>query len=270
MFVCFLLLCSVSVVIGVISHHHCLHRDTNQSSNFNPNPIPNPVQYLDIKTDLSLDDLPPLLAYHLMFLEVLSGCTVGRLNITTVEAKVQSVFNYADIVDSILDPGTIIVAQVRLSLFFYNSIIEVELKIPGLEQSACIWRLIESYNSVVGYAKDDVRTVEKLGWQAPEVSRQKIEHIMVCILITGGFFSRYYDPQTFRFSEHEQDGGDKVCCFGRCVLISCLVFVVCSSVRYVSAYAVCELCDLCDLYQPPFFPSVLPLVIRFCFHFCFH
>jgi hypothetical protein len=157
--------------------------------------------YLNSNKDFSLEDLPPLLAYHLMFLEVLSGCTVGRMNITTVEAKVQSVFSYTDILQSILDPGTITACKIRLSKFFYNSIIEVELKIPGLDQSPYIWKLLDTYTQVLGYAKDDIRLVEKLGWEDPEVSRQKIEYIVICILITGGFFSRYYDPTTFRFSD---------------------------------------------------------------------
>lgn len=157
--------------------------------------------FLESDADLSLEDMPPLLAYHLTFLEVLSGCTVGRMNITTVEAKVQSVFNYVDMLQSILDPGTILVCKIRLSMFFYNSIIEVELKIAGLEQSSYIWRLLESYVQVLGYAKDQIRTVEKLGWEAPEVSRQKIEYIIVCILITGGFFSRYFDYGSFRYHE---------------------------------------------------------------------
>jgi hypothetical protein len=157
--------------------------------------------YLNSNKDFSLEDLPPLLAYHLMFLEVLSGCTVGRMNITTVEAKVQSVFSYTDILQSILDPGTITACKIRLSKFFYNSIIEVELKIPGLDQSPYIWKLLDTFTHALGYAKDDIRLVEKVGWDDPEVSRQKIEYIVICILITGGFFSRYYDPTTFRFSD---------------------------------------------------------------------
>ncbi|KAJ1428063.1 hypothetical protein B484DRAFT_450044, partial [Ochromonadaceae sp. CCMP2298] len=163
--------------------------------------------FLNTTTDLSIDDLPPLLAYHLMFLEVLSDCTVGRLNITTVEAKVQSVFNYVDILQSILDPGTITFTKSRLSMFFYNSIIEVELKIPALEQSAYIWQLLGTYTHVLGYAKDEIRMVEKLGWEDVSVSRQKIEYIIVCVLITGGFFARYYDAATFRFNE---SGGERV------------------------------------------------------------
>ena len=165
---------------------------------------------LNGKLDLSLDDLDPLLAYHLMFLEVLSGCTVGRATLTTVEAKVQSVFNFVDIVESILDAGTILICKNKLGMFFYNSIIEVELKIPGLEQSSCVWRLLDSFLGVLNYAKDDVRIVEKLGWEDEQVSRLKIEYIITCIRIAGGFFARYYDPQSFRYNDKSSTTGEKV------------------------------------------------------------
>ena len=166
--------------------------------------------FLNSSLDVSIDDLPPLLAYHLKFLEVLSGCTVGRATLTTVEAKVQSVFSYVDIVESMLDSGTILMCKNLLGMFFYNSIIEVELKIPGLEQSSCVWRLLDSFVPVMTYAKDDMRLVEKLGWEDEQVSRVKIEYIFTCIQIAGGFFSRYYDPQSFRFNDKSSTTGDKV------------------------------------------------------------
>jgi hypothetical protein len=156
--------------------------------------------FLDTATDLSLEDLPPLLAYHLMFLEVLSGCTVGRENITAVEAKVQSVFNYVDILQSILHPGTITIAKTRLCKFFYNSIIEVELKIPGLEQVPVIWQLLESFKMDLNNAKEVLVNAEKLGWQHPTVSRQRIEYLLVCIMIIGGFFQHYYRAGAFQES----------------------------------------------------------------------
>jgi hypothetical protein len=156
--------------------------------------------FLDTTTDLSLEDLPPLLAYHLMFLEVLSGCTVGRENITAVEAKVQSVFNYVDILQSILHPGTITIAKTRLCKFFYNSIIEVELKIPGLEQVPVIWQLLESFKMDLNNAKEVLVNAEKLGWQHPTVSRQRIEYLLVCIMIIGGFFQHYYRAGAFQES----------------------------------------------------------------------
>lgn len=100
---------------------------------------------------------------------------------TTIEAKVQSVYAYDHLLQSVLDPGkptvnpsllfhflwiyhciyiyfyqyliyyisvitcwwlnlvlstlgTITLCKIRLSKFFYNSVIDVDLKIPGLEQ----------------------------------------------------------------------------------------------------------------------------------------
>ena len=49
-------------------------------------------------------DLPIELQYHLHILEVLSCCTVGRANMSSIEAKVQSVYEYEDVIDGILDP----------------------------------------------------------------------------------------------------------------------------------------------------------------------
>jgi hypothetical protein len=161
------------------------------------------VPYLN-SGDISLDDLPQLLAYHLMFLEVLSGCTVGRMNLSTVEAKVQSVYNYVDIVESILDPGTICIAKTRLNKFFYNAVIEVELKIPGLEMAACMWKLLESYKEVFETAKDEIMAVDKYGWDHFKVSRQRIEYIIVCIMTVHGFFSAYYNCLLFR-AEADRD-----------------------------------------------------------------
>ena len=46
-------------------------------------------KYADAGDDIELDDLDPSLAYHISLMDVLAGCTVGRLNITTIEAKVQ-------------------------------------------------------------------------------------------------------------------------------------------------------------------------------------
>jgi hypothetical protein len=164
--------------------------------------------FLDETRDLSLDDLPPLLAYHLMFLEVMSGCTVGKLNVTTVEAKVQSVFNNQDIVASILDPDTILVAKVIMSKFLYNAVIEVELVIPGLERSLQVWKLLDSYQKVLGTAKEEFVNAAKLGWESPQVSRQRLEYIIISMMIIGGFFGHYYESSNFRGTDPGR-GSDK-------------------------------------------------------------
>ena len=49
---------------------------------------------------LSLEDLPQEIAYHIEFFRVLDGCSVGRSNITTIEAKVQSIIEYQNLLDA--------------------------------------------------------------------------------------------------------------------------------------------------------------------------
>jgi hypothetical protein len=150
------------------------------------------------RTNVTLEELPPLLAYHLMFLNVLSGCTVGRLNVTSVEAKVQSVFAYVDIIESILDPDTILVAKLSMLRFLFNAVIEVEMLIPGLEKSPVIWELLDSFMEVIKKGKKDLEKVEQYGWDSSDASRQEIEYLIICIYIIKGFFSTYFDMGSFK------------------------------------------------------------------------
>lgn len=99
--------------------------------------------------DVAVDDLSEELAYHIYLIEVLSGCTVGRLNITSIEAKVQSLYAYIDILGAILDPATILIARIKLALHFFNSIVEVEMKVSGLDRSALVWKLLSTFPDVL-------------------------------------------------------------------------------------------------------------------------
>eukprot|EP01038_Epipyxis_sp_PR26KG_P008072 gene8072-10935_t len=149
--------------------------------------------------DISLDELPSILAYHLQLIGVLAGCTVGRLNITSVEAKVQSVMNYVDIADSILDESTLLVAKIYMTRFLFNSFIEVELTIPGLASSASIWRLLLSYQKVLEEGVNNLTNLH-LSWDNPKQSclyRQKVEYCLLCIMLIKGYFSSYYDADLF-------------------------------------------------------------------------
>ena len=91
-------------------------------------------QFAGATTDLDIDELDSELAYHIVLMKVLAACTVGRLNITTIEAKVQSIFPVQDILHALLDPETILVARMNMSLYFFNAIIEVEMRVSGLER----------------------------------------------------------------------------------------------------------------------------------------
>ena len=149
-------------------------------------------EYKDRTDDIDIEELDPSIAYHINLMEVLAGCTVGRLNITTIEAKVQSIFAFKDIIDALRDPRTTLIARTRMSMYFYNAIIEVEMRVSGLEKTISLWKLMETYPPVFEKAKDELRVVEKFGWKNPNVSRQRIEYMLVCVMIVCGFFGRYY------------------------------------------------------------------------------
>lgn len=148
--------------------------------------------------NVSVDDVPEALAYHLEFLRVLSGCTVGRANITTVEAKVQSVMDYRDILDAILDPRSMLLVKTRLALFFFNAMIEVEINISGLSQSARVWKFLETTISVFADGCDDLKAIEKNGWENSGIDRLRVEYVVVCAMIVAGFFQSLYDPSKIR------------------------------------------------------------------------
>ena len=160
--------------------------------------------------DVQITELPEELAYHLEFLRVLSGCTVGRINITTVEAKVQSVYHYIDILDALLDPRSILIAKIRLGLFFYNACVEVEIAIPGLAQSARCWKLLQSCVGVFKNGIEDIKLINKHNSiEACDVPRQRMEYFVVCSMIVGAFFQFLYDPMKIK-GEDIVDVDDRV------------------------------------------------------------
>jgi hypothetical protein len=159
--------------------------------------------------DVDIDQLPPLLAYHLTFLEVLSNCTSGKINISNVEAKVQSIFPLKDIIEAILEPDTILICKIRLAEYLLNAIIDVEMALPGLCESRHMWMLLEAFIPILSYAKDEIRSVEKMGWETQEVSRHRIEYICIGVQVIGAFFSKNYDASKMR-SEDGTSNPDRV------------------------------------------------------------
>ena len=156
--------------------------------------------FLD-KKDVSVDDLPEELHYHLAFIDVLSGCTVGRVNVTTVEAKVQSVYSYVDILNAMIDPRSLLLVNIGLGVFLFNSFIETEMMVGGLESSAAMWKYIKSTIPIFQTAPEELKYVDNNGWFSDKVSRQKIEYIVVCVMCIEGFFARYYDANVMNSDE---------------------------------------------------------------------
>lgn len=160
--------------------------------------------YLNAK-DVTIDELPEALAYHLEFLEVLSGCTVGKMNISTVEAKVQSVFYFQDLLQAMLHPEALLLSKIKLGHYFYEAMIDVEMMIPGLSQSSVLWRLLFESVDEISEIIEDLQAIEDIGVEAHQFSRQKIEYGVTLISIVQGFFSRYYDASHLTLVDNDPD-----------------------------------------------------------------
>ena len=149
------------------------------------------------KKDIGADDLPSDLTYHLDLMDVLSRCTIGTANMTTIEAKVQSMFYFADVINSMLDPQCLLLAKIRLGLFLYNAVIDVEMRVSALKDADIMWKLIVSTIDVLAFAKDEIRLAEKEGLHSLASHRQALEYVVVCAMIVGGFFEFYHEGSTF-------------------------------------------------------------------------
>lgn len=156
--------------------------------------------------NLDVEDLPPELQYHCRYLEVVANCTVGSMNTTIVEAKIQAAFEYIYILQAILDPNTILIVKLYLTLFYYNGIIDVAMEIPGLEHSAYVWRHLESLPTLFDEVLEELKVCQEHGSiEAPEVDRHKIEYALLCARITNTFFRKYYDPVMFKVMEDREE-----------------------------------------------------------------
>ena len=153
---------------------------------------------------VDFEDLPKELAYHLSFLEMLSNCTVGRINITSVEAKVQSIYDFEDVLACILDPASVVIAKTRLAMHLFNAFVEVELSVPGLDRNPLMWSMLHSYPDVFAEMLKHLEFVRKNGWNGQQYLRQKIEYGLACLNIIWGFFGRYYDPNTLESEKDDQ------------------------------------------------------------------
>jgi hypothetical protein len=153
--------------------------------------------YLTAK-DVTVEDLPSDLAYHLELMKLLSSCTIGTSGMTSIEAKVQSMFHFVDIIDGMLDPNCLLLAKIRMGLFLYNAMLDVETPIPAIKDAACIWKLLIASQDVFTFAKDELRQIEKNGWDYPTSNRQKIEFMLVNAMIVEAYFHYYYDFTIFK------------------------------------------------------------------------
>jgi hypothetical protein len=98
------------------------------------------------------DHLPPELQYHTMLLLTLSGCAAGEINI--VEAKVQSLCEYENVIHGLLDSNTIVEVKIALARFLFDVIIDTEIKLNTLCEDVLMWRFIRSWPEAINHAID--------------------------------------------------------------------------------------------------------------------
>lgn len=153
--------------------------------------------YLDVN-DVNVKDLPSDLAYHLELMGLLSSCTIGTSGMTSIEAKVQSIYSFVDVIDAMLDPYCLLLAKIRYGLFLYNAMLDVETPLPSLKDANSIWKVLIAAQDIFVFAKDELRQIEKNGWHAPTSNRQKIEFMLVNAMIVEGYFRAYFDYTIFK------------------------------------------------------------------------
>jgi hypothetical protein len=96
------------------------------------------------------DHLPPELQYHTKLLITLSGCAAGEINI--VEAKVQSLCEYENVIHGLLDSNTIIEVKIALGRFLFDVVIDTEIKLDSLCDNELMWQYIRSWPEAITHA----------------------------------------------------------------------------------------------------------------------
>ena len=162
-------------------------------------------QSRDVK-DSTMEQLEPLLAYHLTLLNIFAGCTSGRAAISSLEAKIQSVYSFTDAVECVLDPRSILPVQNASLKFLLFCVIDVNLPVPGLAESATVWRLVKRLSDELCEFGNYIKSVHKLGWDNPKSSLQKVEYYVLGMLCMSKFFEKSYDKKLFL---HESTGTGK-------------------------------------------------------------
>jgi len=137
---------------------------------------------------------PVLLRYHTMLLNILAGCAVGRANITTVEAKLQSLYQYENIMLAIADPCTIVDVKIGLMNLFFEAYIEVEITIPGLNKSPEFWQCAKS---LIEPPKEIAEALLS-GRVSVDDMRKMMHFVYLSAKVVDGFLEVYYEGTEFR------------------------------------------------------------------------
>ena len=142
--------------------------------------------------------IPHKLAYHCKLLDVLAGTAVGRTNITTVETKLQTILQTEHVLHALLDPATSLDVAGPLAAFFFHVVVEVEIKVPGLEVQLLMWEFLERIpkhlNAASSILSQPLERMACAGGAVGIKSRQQLFYTWFCVRIYTVFFKNYFTP----------------------------------------------------------------------------
>jgi predicted house-cleaning noncanonical NTP pyrophosphatase (MazG superfamily) len=130
-------------------------------------------------------------------LNILAGCAVGRANITTVEAKIQSLYYYDHVLYAIADPKAHIDVKIACMNLFFEAYIEVEIKITDMNNSKNLWDVFKILPDM-----PKIMSGALLSGDMPLDEMRKVMHFVhLSANVMDAFLEHYYEGTEFRGDE---------------------------------------------------------------------
>jgi len=139
--------------------------------------------------------LPIALQYHTKLLHTLSGCAAGMINI--VEAKVQSLYSFQNVLHGLLDENTILEVKLALAAFLFDVVIDVAILVPGLCEDEMLWRFLSTFPSAIKEGAQSLQRLQNVDYQ--DFEKFPLDRLKVAYMIEGVvpnieyFFQNYFD-----------------------------------------------------------------------------
>jgi inositol 1,4,5-triphosphate receptor type 3 len=163
-------------------------------------PCPGISQYANATIDhsdglSSNHHLPIALQYHTKLLHTLAGCAAGMINI--VEAKVQSLYSFENVLHGLLDPETILEVKLALARFLFDVVVDVAILVPGLCEDDMMWRYMSTFPNALKEGTKALQRLEKVAYE--DFEKFPVERLKVSYMIEGIipnvelFYQNYFD-----------------------------------------------------------------------------
>eukprot|EP00854_Cymbomonas_tetramitiformis_P004572 gene4572-5599_t len=150
--------------------------------------------------DPDRENLPPDLIYNAALLDMLAGCAVGRVSITIIEVKLQTVYPCEDQLFALLSPRLPLAAKVPLANFFLQACIDVQISVPSLSTDVLLWRWLKSFPEQLNLARSVLQSI-CADLQATKGSsattsgvklndRRQLQYAFLCLEVINYFMQR--------------------------------------------------------------------------------